>query len=116
MRKIFWGFPLFLLLLAACQPLSEAEPAVEVIPVEEAAAVEEAVVTEAPPTAEVIVTEAPAVEEVIVEETQPEENADWLPELGPAAEIDNDVWINSPPLTMAELKGKVVLVEFWTFG
>ena len=25
-------------------------------------------------------------------------------------------WINSSPLTMAALKGRVVLVEFWTFG
>ena len=24
-------------------------------------------------------------------------------------------WINSPPLTLAGLRGKVVLVEFWTF-
>lgn len=24
-------------------------------------------------------------------------------------------WINSPPLTMAQLRGKVVLVEFWTY-
>ena len=24
-------------------------------------------------------------------------------------------WINSPPLTMAKLRGKVVLVEFWTY-
>ncbi len=112
MRKFVWGFPLFLLLLAACQPISEAEPVVEVIPVDEVVSVEEGAVTEAPPAAEVIVTEAPAVEEIIVEE----ENADWLPELGAAGEIDNEVWINSPPLTMAELKGKVVLVEFWTFG
>jgi thiol-disulfide isomerase/thioredoxin len=28
--------------------------------------------------------------------------------------IDN--WINSPPLTLAQLKGKVVLVEFWTYS
>lgn len=27
-----------------------------------------------------------------------------------------DAWINSPPLTMAGLRGKVVLVDFWTFG
>jgi thiol-disulfide isomerase/thioredoxin len=26
-----------------------------------------------------------------------------------------DDWINSPPLTLASLKGKVVLVEFWAF-
>lgn len=25
-------------------------------------------------------------------------------------------WFNSPPLTMASLRGKVVLVDFWTFG
>ena len=25
-------------------------------------------------------------------------------------------WLNSPPLTMEQLKGKVVLVDFWTFG
>jgi thiol-disulfide isomerase/thioredoxin len=25
-------------------------------------------------------------------------------------------WINSDPLTLADLKGKVVLVNFWTFG
>ncbi len=25
-------------------------------------------------------------------------------------------WFNSPPLSLASVKGKVVLVEFWTFG
>lgn len=30
------------------------------------------------------------------------------------AEIER--WLNSPPLTMAELKGKVVLVDFWTYS
>jgi len=40
-----------------------------------------------------------------------------LPDLGPAPEISNDVWINSDePLTLASQRGKVVLVEFWTFG
>jgi thiol-disulfide isomerase/thioredoxin len=33
-----------------------------------------------------------------------------------APEFTNDTWINSTPLRLAELKGKVVLVEFWTFG
>ncbi|MBI5031008.1 MAG: redoxin domain-containing protein [Chloroflexi bacterium] len=36
---------------------------------------------------------------------------------GPLAlEIVSDTWFNSPALTSADLRGKVVLVEFWTFG
>jgi cytochrome c biogenesis protein CcdA/thiol-disulfide isomerase/thioredoxin len=27
-----------------------------------------------------------------------------------------DAWINSPPLTMKQLRGKVVLVDFWTYS
>jgi len=39
------------------------------------------------------------------------------PALGtPAPELVSSAWINSPPLTLAELRGKVVLVDFWTFG
>jgi len=34
----------------------------------------------------------------------------------PAPEITAGRWINSAPLTMAGLRGRVVLVEFWTFG
>jgi len=33
-----------------------------------------------------------------------------------APEIAGDYWINSKPLTIRSLKGRVVLVEFWTFG
>lgn len=33
-----------------------------------------------------------------------------------APDIQNDTWLNSRPLTIGELKGKVVMVEFWTFG
>ena len=32
---------------------------------------------------------------------------------GPAAEIDAADWLNTEPLTLAALKGKVVVVEFW---
>ena len=40
-----------------------------------------------------------------------------LDDLGPAAELAGiTAWINSPPLTLASLRGKVVLVHFWTFG
>jgi cytochrome c biogenesis protein CcdA/thiol-disulfide isomerase/thioredoxin len=30
--------------------------------------------------------------------------------------IDIETWLNSPPLTMKSLKGKVVLVDFWTYS
>ncbi len=40
-----------------------------------------------------------------------------LPDLGPAPDIANDTWLNSDrPLNLAALRGKVVLLEFWTFG
>jgi hypothetical protein len=40
-----------------------------------------------------------------------------LPIMGPAPTWKNDVWINSEkPLPLEELRGKVVLLEFWTFG
>lgn len=40
-----------------------------------------------------------------------------LPNLGPAPEIQGiSRWINSPPLTLSQLKGKVVLVDFWTYS
>jgi thiol-disulfide isomerase/thioredoxin len=33
-----------------------------------------------------------------------------------APDIRNDTWLNGRPVSFAELKGKVVMVEFWTFG
>ncbi len=40
-----------------------------------------------------------------------------LPNLGAAPELYNDVWLNTDaPLRLAELRGKVVLLDMWTFG
>lgn len=40
-----------------------------------------------------------------------------LPDLGLAPELTNETWLNvDAPLRLAELRGKVVLVEMWTFG
>ncbi|MEJ7713602.1 MAG: hypothetical protein WKF84_28085 [Pyrinomonadaceae bacterium] len=33
-----------------------------------------------------------------------------------AAAITNGTWINSEPLTLESLRGRVVLIDFWTFG
>src|SRR5690349_24607443 len=33
-----------------------------------------------------------------------------------APELSNGVWINSEPLTLKSLHGRVVLIEFWTFA
>lgn len=39
-----------------------------------------------------------------------------LPDLGPAPELTNDTWLNvDAPLRLANLRGKVVIVEMWTF-
>jgi cytochrome c biogenesis protein CcdA/thiol-disulfide isomerase/thioredoxin len=44
-------------------------------------------------------------------------DASGLPDLGPAPEFTGiDNWLNSKPLTLAGLRGKVVLVDFWTYS
>ena len=61
-----------------------------------------------------------------VEETSPvltiaptaaqQELLDKLRPQGDAPELLNEVWLNSEPLKLADLRGQVVLVEFWTYG
>ena len=33
-----------------------------------------------------------------------------------APDVAGENWLNSKPLTIGGLKGRVVLVEFWTYG
>src|SRR5882757_4911187 len=43
--------------------------------------------------------------------------AETLPVEGPFPPLTGAVdWLNSPPLTVDGLKGKVVLVDFWTYS
>lgn len=47
----------------------------------------------------------------------PSEAAGTLVAVGQAApDITGGPWINSAPLSLAGLRGRVVLVEFWTYG
>lgn len=40
-----------------------------------------------------------------------------LPDLGPAPELTNEVWLNTEaPLRLADLRGRVILLEMWTYG
>jgi hypothetical protein len=40
-----------------------------------------------------------------------------LADLGPAPELTNDTWLNvDSPLRLADLRGKVVAIDMWTFG
>ncbi len=40
-----------------------------------------------------------------------------LPDLGAAPELTNEVWLNTAaPLRLDGLRGKVVLIDMWTFG
>jgi hypothetical protein len=51
--------------------------------------------------------------------THPEEKPaeTGYPSLGVAPELVGDVWINAEtPIRLADLRGKVVLVDMWTFG
>ena len=55
------------------------------------------------------------MEEASVEPAMPKLAS--LPDLGPAPELTNDTWLNvDSPLRLADLRGKVVIVEMWTFG
>ena len=42
--------------------------------------------------------------------------AELVPPGKPAPELSTGAWINSEPLTMRGLRGRVVLIDFWTFG
>ena len=44
-------------------------------------------------------------------------NPTLYPDLGAAPELTNDTWLNTDaPLRLADLRGKVVLIDMWTYG
>ena len=65
----------------------------------------------------------PKLEDRPADETDVKQNliddnrAPQLANLGAAPELTNQVWLNSDEvLRLADLRGKVVLLEMWTFG
>lgn len=65
------------------------------------------------------VEQQPAIQEElsVVRGDDPANGSVPLEDLGPAPELEGiTAWINSEPTTLADLRGKVVLVHFWTFG
>ena len=40
-----------------------------------------------------------------------------LPDLGAAPELNNEVWLNTDqPVRLADVRGKVIVLDMWTFG
>jgi thiol-disulfide isomerase/thioredoxin len=92
MRKLFWLSMILPLLITSCGPVSSVQRVLSVDPL----------VPEIDPTGE------------IGESMQTKSN---LPDLGPAPELENKVWLNvDAPLRLSDLRGKVVLLDMWTLG
>ena len=109
----------------ASQSETALEPTASTAIADEAAAVD---ATQVPPTElpatiaplPTATTAQPAAEVVLIEPTatseSPEPFRSKLPILQAAPNITNETWINTEPLTLEGLRGKVVLIEFWTYG
>lgn len=104
-RRFIWitAVSILLLILAACTTTSEPEGGTVEILLD---------TTVVPPT-----RENPPATETAVSPTAEEAIMLDLPDLGPAPEIVNQTWLNTDePITIASQRGKVILIEFWTFG
>jgi hypothetical protein len=53
----------------------------------------------------------------VTEPGKPTSTTALYPDLGLAPELTNDTWLNvESPLRLADLRGKVVAIDMWTFG
>lgn len=103
--------------VAPTPALEEAERAATVEAIQTRVVEIRATQTTAQPTAPAAPSPAPAVASGSNPVTP--EQAALLAKLRPqgeAPELLNEVWLNSPALKLADLRGEVVIVEFWTYG
>ena len=100
--------------------MEEETVAVEQVEAEKSISVDEAVVVEEAAMEEAMPAEEQMTEEKVEAMSGPSSEQlqilNQLNVLGQPPELNNEVWLNSEPLKLADLHGKVVLVEFWTFG
>jgi len=111
MKRSLWIASTWLvlgLLLSACQTTTPAPSPIE---------------TAAPPAGTAAPTDQPPAQAPTVQATDtvapPPADAPPVPDsdYGPAPEIDTDVWLNTDvPLRLGDLRGQVIIVEFWTYG
>jgi hypothetical protein len=106
MTKI-WIWGVLVLLIAGCSNLAENTPAgISQKSMVRPSGGEGAAVSLSPPAGE-NPTSSPTADEFRAE----------LEDYGPAPELTNDTWLNvSQPLRLANLRGKVVLIDMWTYG
>ena len=100
-------------------PIEEPSAAGGISPTGERAMSEEVVSAEQTPDSEMSAAEVVSTETVMVQQSPTAEQSlllASLPILGIPPELHNEVWLNSEPLKLADLRGQVVIVEFWTFG
>ncbi len=94
----YWYLPLFVFLLVGCTATTSTSQEFEAVTTESS----EETLPLTTPTIQATKTPIPP---------------NPLPYLGQAPELTNEVWLNTDgPLRLADLRGKVVLLEMWTFG
>ncbi|CAK0766855.1 cytochrome c biogenesis protein CcmG, thiol:disulfide interchange protein DsbE [Azospirillaceae bacterium] len=92
------------------------------ISVDGVSALEQGLLDQLSPMSSFAAKTTPAAKTMPAESAMPTENAMLterraLPVEGAAPSLDGAVaWLNSPPLSIESLRGKVVLVDFWTYS
>lgn len=102
---------LLAIILTACAPTTTETSRVDVPPTSENNPVDEEI--------DVVTEEVTATSTTLSTDISPTptEAIMQLPDLGEAPEIVNQTWLNADePVTIASQRGKVILLEFWTFG